>query len=84
MVVFLDNCDVIQYKIAHTKNSSSKCLILQRKFSMTATSGLSLKTFGYGIALPIGLAILGNTAVTKPNCSKALPAGLAILTTSPG
>jgi hypothetical protein len=49
---------------------------------MAATSGLSLKTFGYGIALPIGLAILGNTAVTKPICSKALPVGLAILTTS--
>jgi hypothetical protein len=48
------------------KNCSSKCLILQRKFSMAATSGLSLKTFGYGIALPIGLAILGNTKVTNP------------------
>jgi len=33
---------------------------------MTATSGLSLKTFGYGIALPIGLAILGNTTVNHP------------------
>jgi hypothetical protein len=33
---------------------------------MAATSGLSLKTFGYGIALPIGLAILGNIIVTNP------------------